>query len=318
MKGRTHNQTLASIIGDMIAHIEQGGTLSTAMARHPKIFSELAVNVVKVGDVGGTMEQSLRQMSDFQDNDIRLRSKIKFAMMYPAFAIVASLVVIIVILVRVIPVFAEVYAGNHDKLPWATKFLIALSSLASSWKGVVILIVVIAAVILIRLFTLAGPGRRVKDYIRLKFSIPFIGRVGTKTAISRSAGTFAILLRSGIQVLDGLRIVGKTAGNVLIEEAYARAAERVEQGQNLATVLAESGHFPPLIIDMIGIGDEAGALDVVLEKIAANYQEEVDIGLEAMNRVIEPFMIVVIGFVVVFIAYAVYKPYLTLGTVIRD
>jgi type IV pilus assembly protein PilC len=288
------------------------------MARHPKIFNELAVNVVKVGDLGGTMEQSLRQLSDFQDSDIRLRSKIKYAMMYPIFAIVASIAVVILILVKVIPVFAQVYEGNHEKLPWATRFLIQVSNLANSWEGLVILLVVVAAIVLFRLFAVSGPGRRLADYIKLKLSIPFIGRIGTKNAIARSSGTFAILLRSGVPILDGLRIVGKTSGNVFIEEAYVHAADRVEQGQNLATVLAESGHFPPLVIDMISIGDEAGALDVVLDKIAHNYQEEVDIGLEAMNRIIEPIMVVVIGCVVIFIAYAVYKPYLTLGQVIQD
>ena len=319
MEGRTHNRRFSQIIQDLASSIEQGGTLATGMAKHRRYFSELSVNVIKAGELGGGIEQSLRRLADFMESDVRFRSKLLYALMYPAFAVSVGVIALIVILVAVIPRFKDVFADKQEAIPAPTKFVIWLSDLLQGAHGLVVILVVIAAIVGIYYFLKkSSPGRRFWDYMRLKFNIPFLGAIGTKTSVGRACGTFALLLRSGVQIIQGLDIVGKTSGNMHIEEAFAKARERVEQGQGLASVLEESGHFPPLVIDMIGIGDEAGALDVVLEKVSANYQEEVDMALEALNRVIEPILIVVMGAIVLFIAVSVYLPYFKLWAVFES
>jgi type IV pilus assembly protein PilC len=317
METRTHNPNLRDVVRDLTKTIEEGGTLHAGMEKHSRVFTDLEVGVVRVGEKVGALEQCLRRLSDFLESDLRFRGRLLYALMYPAFALIAAAAALVVILVFVIPQFTVVFAGAENELPWPTRFMISLSNALQGWSGIVVLLVVIAIVVLGYLLSKSGGGRRITDGIKLRFRLPWAGPVGTKAAVARSCGTFAILLRSGAQVLESLRIVGRTAGNVHIETAFDRAADRVEQGQKLAAALEETGRFPPLAIDMINTGDEAGALDVVLEKVAETYQEDVDLALESMNRIIEPILILVMGLCVLFIAASVYLPYFQLGRVIE-
>lgn len=317
METRTHNPGLRDIIRDLTRTIEEGGTLHSGMEKHAGAFTDLEVGVVRVGEKVGALEQCLRRLSDFLESDLRFRGKLTFALMYPVFALIAAILAILVIIVYVIPVFTEIFSGKAEALPWPTRLMMGLSELLRGGSGIVVLVVVLAVIILLYLFSRSRAGRSFKDSIKLKFKLPWVGAVGTKAAVSRSCGTFAILLRSGAQVLESLRIVGRTAGNVHIEAAFDRAADRVEQGQKLASALDETGRFPALAIDMINTGDEAGALDVVLEKVSETYQEEVDLALESINRIIEPVLILFMGVCVLFIALSVYLPYFQLGRVIQ-
>jgi len=316
METRTHNPKLRDIIRDLTRTIEEGGTLHAGMENYPGVFSDLEVGVVRVGEKVGAMEQCLRRLSDFLEADVRFRGKLFFAFMYPIFALVAAVVAIAVILIFVIPKFTNVFEGKEADLPWPTRFMMGLSDALQGWSGLIILIIVVGAIVLIYLWGKSAPGRRMKDWIKLHFKLPWAGRVGMKAAVGRSCGTLAILIRSGAQLLESLRIVGRTAGNIYIEKAYDQVADRVEQGQKLATALDETGQFPPLAVDMINTGDEAGALDVVLEKVSETYLEEVDIALESMNRIIEPVLIVILGLCVLFIAASVYLPYFKMWEVI--
>lgn len=313
METRTHNPKLRDIVKDLTKTIEEGGTLHTGMEKYTNIFTDLEVGVVRVGEKVGALEQCLRRLSDFLESELRFRGRMIYAFMYPAFAVVAMVLALAVILIWVIPVFTGIFEKGIERLPWPTRFMIGLSEALRGWSGLAILIVVVAVIVLLYLSVKSGPGRRVKDALKLKFRLPWAGPVGTKAAVGRACGTLAILLRSGAQILESLRIVGRTAGNIHIETAFDRAADRVEQGQKLAAALEETGRFPPLAIDMINTGDEAGALDVVLEKVSETYQEEVDIALESMNRVIEPILILIMGLCVLFIAASVYLPYFEIG-----
>jgi type IV pilus assembly protein PilC len=317
METRTHNPRLRDIVKDLTKTIEEGGTLHAGMEKYGGVFTDLEVGVVRVGEKVGALEQCLRRLSDFLERDLRFRSQLIFAFMYPAFAIFAAVLALVVILVWVIPPFTQVFEGAEDKLPLPTRFMMGMSNLLGSWWGIVILIGVAAIIVLLYLFTRSGAGLRIKDSIKLAIKLPMAGPVGTKAAVGRASGTLAILLRSGAQVLESLRIVGRTAGNVHIEAAFDRAADRVEQGQKLAAALEETGRFPPLAIEMINTGDEAGALDIVLEKVAETYQEEVDMALESLNRIIEPILIIILGGCVLFIAASVYLPYFQLGRFIE-
>jgi type IV pilus assembly protein PilC len=316
METRTHNPKLQNIIKDLTKTIEEGGTLHAGMENYSREFSDLEIGVVRVGEKVGAMEQCLRRLSDFLESDLRFREKLFFAFMYPVFALLAAVVAIAVILIFVIPQFTALFEGKEADLPWPTRLMMSLSGALQGWSGLILLIVVVAAVVLIYLWGKSGPGRRLKDWIKLHFRLPWAGRIGMKASVGRSCGTLAILIRSGAQLLESLRIVGRTAGNVYIEKAYDQAADRVEQGQKLATALDETGQFPPLAVDMINTGDEAGALDVVLEKVSETFLEEVDVALESINRIIEPILIVILGGCVLFIAASVYLPYFQLWEVV--
>jgi len=317
MEGRTHNPHLRDVIKNLTRTIEEGGTLHQGMENHPAVFSDLEAGVVRVGEKVGALEQCLRRLSDFLESDLRFRGRLFFALMYPVFAVVAALLALLVIIIYVIPVFTEIFEGRLEHVPWPTRVMIALSEALRGGSGLIVLLVVVAVIVLLYILGRSAAGRRFRDSIKLRFRLPWAGAIGTKAAVARSCGTLAILLRSGAQVLESLRIVGRTAGNVHIEAAFDRAADRVEQGQKLAGALEETGRFPPLAIDMINTGDEAGALDVVLEKVSQSYQEEVDLALESINRIIEPFLILFLGVCVLFIAASVYLPYFQLGRFIQ-
>lgn len=306
---RTHNPELSEVISDVAANIERGSSLAEALTKYPKYFDNLFVNVVRVGEVGGVLDQSMRRLANFLEEQARIKNKVFYALMYPAVVVLLSLVALTVIIGWVVPQFMDAFP-DKEALPTPTKIVYGLGQFMSVYWWLVIIVVAVV-IFLFTVWKKTSGGRRTID--RLKIGFPGVGRFGTKVVAERVTTTFSTLIRSGIPILDALKVVGSTSGNVIVEEAFARTAEKVSQGQNLAESLEKENIFPPVVIDMIAVGDEAGALDVVLEKISSMLKEEIDYTLEGLTALLEPVLVIVLGIVIIFIALSVYLPYWELG-----
>lgn len=306
---RVSNHDLSMVISEVAANIERGSTLSDALSKHPKLFDKLFINVVKVGEVGGVLDQSLRRLANFLEEQARIRNKVFYALMYPCTVVFLSFVALCVIVGWVVPQFMAAFP-DVSKLPTPTRIVYGWGLFLESYWWLV-LIGLVVLVIVFKMWKNTLGGRQVVD--RLKLKLPIVGRFGTKVVTERVTTTFATLLRSGVQILDALKIVGATAGNVIVEQAFLEAAAKVERGENLAETLEKANIFPPSVVDMIAIGDEAGALDVVLEKVSTMLKEEIDYALDGLTSLLEPILIIVLGIVIIFIALSVYLPYWKLG-----
>lgn len=306
LAGRQTNGKMAQLLSEAASDIEQGSTLSSSLAKHPNLFSELVLSIIRVGEVSGSLDLSLRRLSDLLERDLRNRNRLMAALIYPALAIVVMIVVICLVSTLVLPVFKEAFSGQNVKWPWQTLLVFGFGEFLRSW-WLLVLVVVIAACFAIWFFkNRTTGGKRFFDVWFIRG--PLFGALGKKVMTVRIAETFSILLKSGIPILNGLKIVGQTSENSVVADVFKRAAEDVEKGGNLATVLQESKIFPPLVIDMISIGDEAGALDVVLDKVAETYNDQINIFLETFTSLVEPVLIVILGGVVLLLALAIYLP----------
>ena len=313
MSERATNAKLSGIIREVAGSVERGNSLASSLANYPKVFSSLFFNIVKVGEVGGVLDQSLRRLANFLEEENRLRGKIFYAMLYPCMVVLVCLAVLIVILTYVIPVFLNVFKEGDVELPLPTKIVEATGNFISGyWPLLVGLLVIL--IILFFAFRKTPAGRKVIDTLKLR--TPILGRLGVKIVLARVTGTFATLIKSGIPILNSIKIVAQTSNNTLIEEAFSNAAEEVEKGGNLSASLGQAGIIPPVLLDMINIGEEAGALDVVLEKASNNLQEEVDNTLEGLTAILEPLLVIIMGLVVLFVAVAVFLPYMRLDQAI--
>ena len=306
---RNSNPKLSRVISEIAASIEKGTSLADALGEHPKLFDNLFVNVVKVGESGGVLDQSLRRLANFLEEQVRIRNKVFYAMMYPCVVVFLCIIAIFVIVGWVVPTFMEAFP-DVSELPLPTRIVYAIGTSFASWWW---LWIIIAAVIvyLCCLLKKGSTGRRLID--RMKIKLPGLGRFGTKIITERVTTTLATLIRSGIPILDALRIVGGTADNVVVEEAFLKAADDVEKGQSLADSLEKANVFNPTVVDMIAVGDEAGALDVILEKVSSVLKDEIDYTLEGLTAILEPVLVVILGIVIIFIALSVFLPYWTLG-----
>jgi len=302
---RISNHDLSAVISDVAANIEKGSSLADALAKHPSLFDKLFVNVVRVGEVGGVLDQSLRRLANFLEEQARIKNKVFYALMYPCTVVILSFVALGVIIGWVVPQFMSAFP-NKSQLPVPTRIVCAWGEFLMGFWWLVI-IVVVAAIVLFSIWKKTSGGRRIIDRIKLKF--PMLGRFGTKVVTEQVTTTFATLIRSGIPILEALKIVGGTAGNVVVEEAFTEAAAKVERGENLAESLEKANIFPPTVVDMIAVGDEAGALDVVLEKVSVMLKEEIDYTLEGLTALLEPVLVIILGIVIIFIALSVYLPY---------
>jgi type IV pilus assembly protein PilC len=286
--------------------IEAGLSLSQAMAKHPKVFNELFVSMVRAGETGGNLEEVLERVAIQLEKDDHLRRTVRSAMVYPSMIAVFAVAVLIGMIVFLIPTFADIYADLGGELPALTQLMIGISDLLRSLWYVMILVPV-AVVYAFRRWKRTNSGQLMWD--RIKLRIPFkIGDVVRKIALARFSRTLGTLTASGVPILQALEITAQTAGNRVVSDPMAGVIERVREGQSLAAPLARTGVFPTMVIQMLSVGEETGALDKMLHKLGDFYDDEVAAVLKALTSILEPLMLIVVGALVGVVVIAMYLP----------
>ena len=293
------------IIDAVRSDVEQGATLQAAMAKHPKAFNDLYVNMVGAGEAGGILDVILQRLSIYIEKAVKLTSKVKGAMTYPIVVITLAITVVVIIMLKVIPVFSSMYEGMGASLPFPTIVCMNISKVLINYFYLVAIFVVLVVVGLRQYYKTIG-GRLQMDSLFLK--IPVLGDILRKTAVARFCRTLGTLTSSGVPILEGMDITARTSGNMVIQNAILKAKSAVEQGRNIATPLAETKVFPPMVVQMVGVGEATGALDAMLNKVADFYEDEVDNAVSALTALMEPLIIAVLGGVIGFIVIAMYMP----------
>ena len=302
-----------TVISSLVSSIEGGSSFSEALAIHPKVFTNLFVNMVRAGETSGTLSEILDRIASYMEESANLKRKVKSAMIYPTVVTFLSIVITIVLLVKVIPVFADIYDSFGQMLPLPTRMLLKLSEFLRSYLhfGVVGIGV---AVFLFMKYKKTEEGALKID--RFKFKLPIFGDLFKKVSVSRFSRTLSVLIRSGVPILSALDIVARTAGNKVIEYAIDDAAEEIKQGENIAGPLGATTVFPPMVIKMIAVGEEAGKLDTMLEKISDFYDSQVDAAVSGLTSLIEPLLIVFMGVVIGGIVICMFLPIFKLSQVV--
>lgn len=300
------NPRLKAILNDVKNEVEGGNTLSKALEKYPNAFDRLFIGLVNAGEVGGALEESLQRLSQFLEKDVELRRKVKSAMTYPTIIMVFATMVVLGLMTFVLPKFMVLFddLGIKD-LPGPTAVLQASSNfMVAKWYWVIVFGVIFF--ISVKLFVKTKVGRRVFD--RLKLKAPVFGMLNHKVALARFARTLATLLSSGVGILQAMETVAGTVSNDIISDAILEARARIREGDKIGEPLARSGLFPPMVVQMIGIGEESGSLDPMLSKVADFYEDEVDAALASLTAAIEPVLIVGLGGVVGFIVISLFLP----------
>ncbi len=312
---QSDNKTFASQVREVKESVEAGSTLSDALRRFPKTFDDLYVNMVQAGEVGGILDTILGRLSVYMEKMLSLKRKIKGAMIYPATIIVVAIIVTMILLVFVIPVFAELFSSFGQALPLPTQIVINLSNFVVRnlhFMGLGTAIAIVG----IRQTYRTERGRMLIDRLMLRF--PIIGDLIRKAAIARFSRTLGTLVASGVPILDSLTITAKTAGNKVVEKAGFMIRESISQGRTMLEPFSQSGVFPPMVCQMIGAGEMTGAIDQMLQKIADFYEEEVDVAVANLTALMEPLVIVVLGTVIGGLVIAMYLPIFQLGSLLSS
>ena len=312
LAAQTPNKIFARILSSVKAMVEQGATFSDSLKKHPRVFDDLYVNLVAAGEVGGILDTILNRLAVYIEKAVKLRGQVKSAMFYPAGILVVAIGVIAVMLIKVIPTFENMYKemGSNTKLPRATQLVIGMShGFLDRWylyTGALGAIVVGGA-----LLRRTDPGREVFDRALLR--VPIVGGVLRKMVVARFTRTLGTLLASGVPILDALDICARTAGNRVVEGGIRKSRDKISEGHDMAGPLAESRVFPSMVVQMIGVGEQTGAMDQMLQKIADFYEDEVDASVAAMTSLIEPVMMAFLGVVVGGLIIAMYLPIFNLA-----
>ena len=307
LEEQTESAALKEVLGKVRTDVERGTSLSAAMDRHPKVFSDLYVSMIRAGEIGGVLDETLLRLADILESQLNLRSKIRSAMAYPAVIGVLIVAVTTAMIVFVVPVFTNLYAelGNGAALPLPTQVLVGISKLITGFWW--LLIVVLGLSIWgFRRWIASDSGRLIWDTWKLK--APVFGKLAHKTALSRFSRTLAVLSRTGVPILQAIDIVADTAGNRLIAKALDEVKESVRSGEALAAPLSRHAVFPPMVVQMMTVGEETGEIDGMLAKVADFYEGEVEDTVNALTSLIEPILIVVMGITVGGILIALYLP----------
>ncbi|MCB9612185.1 MAG: type II secretion system F family protein [Sandaracinus sp.] len=307
LSGQGDNKLFNKILKDIKSYVEQGGTFSEALRKHPKVFDDLYVNLVAAGELGGILDTILNRLAVYIEKRVKLKRQVKSALVYPTAILFVAIIVIIVMLTWVIPAFRGMFAefGGEDQLPGITKFVISVSE--GFLDNAIYIILVIAAISTAIGYSYKQPKGK-KFWHKLLLTMPIIGPVMRKIAVARFTRTLGTLLSSGVPILDAMNIVARAAGNVIVEEAIKNTADRIREGRTMAEPLMETKVFPSMVVQMIGVGEQTGALDTMLNKIADFYEDEVDVAVAALTSLLEPLMMVFIGGIVGVILIAMYMP----------
>jgi type IV pilus assembly protein PilC len=302
---QTDNKTFAAAINEVRQDVEAGSTYADALKKHPQVFNNLYVNMVAAGELGGILDTILNRLSKYIEKSIKLKRQVKAALIYPSTIVGVAVVVIVVLLVWVIPIFAKMFADLGGQLPPLTSMVIKASDFMR--HNIIIVVGVIgAAAFAFQRYYKTLNGRRTIDGLVLR--LPIFGMLARKIAVAKFTRTLSTLISSGVPILDGLDIVAKTAGNKVVEEAIYVTRQSISEGKTLAEPLERTKVFPPMVVQMIGVGETTGALDAMLSKIADFYDEEVDSTVGNLTALLEPVLMVFLGVVIGFIVVAMYLP----------
>jgi type IV pilus assembly protein PilC len=306
---------LRRVVGEVSALVQQGDSFYEAISKHPLVFNRLYVSMVKAGESGGLLSEILDRLASFLESAARLKKKIKSAMTYPVIVLCIAFSITTFLIVRVVPVFGEIFADFGAKLPAPTQFLLDLSDfIRSNWYWIVAIFLGIFFGTKALLKT--ERGRQLWDIYKLK--LPIFGPLVHKICLTRFARTFAQLIRSGVPILEVMSIVGDTSGNFVVEQAIKKVSSDIEKGDHLANAISREKIFPPMLVRMVGAGEQTGKIDTMLEKMADFWDEEIEAILNALTSLIEPLLIVVLGVIVGGIVIAMFLPIFKLNDVVSQ
>ncbi len=299
------NRLFREIIQTVRSDVESGSSLHEAMRKHPKAFDNLFINMIAAGEAGGILDVILQRLATYIEKIVRLKNQVRSAMMYPVAVIVIAAGVVFIILWKVIPVFAQMFAGLGAQLPFLTRIVVDVSNFIGRFAWLILVGIVLISIGISRAHK-TERGRRIIDGLILR--IPIVGMLLLKIATARFCRTLSTLTSSGVPILDGLEITAKTSGNAIIEDAIMAVRKAVEEGKTISEPLMDTKVFPPMVCQMINVGEQTGALDQMLSKIADFYEEEVDTAVDGLMKLLEPVMIVFLGGIIGTIVTAMYLP----------
>ncbi len=310
LAGQQENKTFQKVLTGVRSAVEGGSNLSAAMKQYPKVFDPLYSNMVEAGETGGILDTILQRLSTYIEKNVKLKAAVKSALIYPVGVLSIAAAVITLLLWKVVPIFATLFAGLGVDLPLPTKIVIALSHFVGSIFGFLIFVVAIASVFGLKIWYGTPGGRFVLDTVVLK--LPVVGILMRKIAVARFTRTLGTLISSGVPILEGLDITAKTSGNAVVERALTKVRKALEEGKSLTDPLKESEVFPGMVTQMIAVGEQTGAMDAMLQKIADFYEDEVDVAVKDLLTALEPIMIVFLGVVVGGVVISMYMPLFSL------
>lgn len=307
------NKYFQQVLAQVRQDVEEGSTLAAAMSRHPRVFDQLYSNMVEAGETGGILDLILQRLSTFIEKIVKLKRDVVSALIYPAAVILLAIVAIAVIMIVVIPQFQNIFLGllgPGEPLPLPTRIVVGISSFLAGWGGLCLLVLIVGATVAVHFYYKTPKGRKRIDSLMLK--LPILGSICLKIAIARFSRTLSTLLSSGVPILQSLDITARTAGNMVIEEAIVSIRTGVEQGKSFVEPLRASEVFPHMVSQMVGIGEQTGALDAMLGKIADFYEQEVDAAIANLLTLMEPALIGFLGVTIGSIVIAMYLPMFSL------
>ena len=304
------NKFFQKVLINTRSMVEGGSTLSTAMRSSPKVYDALYVNMVEAGETGGILDIILQRLSTYIEKNVKLQRAVKSALIYPVGVLVIAGLVIFLLLWKVVPIFATLFAGLGVTLPLPTKIVIGMSNFVGSYFGLLIVAGIIGGIFAIKAWYGTPTGKYVLDSIILK--LPVLGILMRKIAVARFTRTLGTLISSGVPILEGLDITAKTSGNAVVERALQKVRKALEEGKSLTEPLKDSNVFPGMVTQMIAVGEQTGAMDAMLQKIADFYEEEVDAAVKDLLTALEPVMIVFLGLVVGGVVISMYLPLFSL------
>ncbi len=308
------NPAFARVLREVVRDLESGHDLAAALSHHPDIFDDLFVSLVRVGEQTGRLDESLLRLSFYLEREKDTRDRIKAAMRYPLFVISAIVVALVIINLFVIPTFAAIFEKFHAELPWQTRLLLTVSNFMIEWKWW-LLGGAVLTVLALRQYVKTPRGRLLWD--RFKLRLPIVGRILHETLLARFANAFAMTLRSGVPLLQGITVVSRAVDNTWVERHILQMRGGIELGESLTRTAAQTGMFTPLVLQMIAVGEETGAVDEMLENVSEFYDREVDYQLKNLSSAIEPILIIIIGAMVLILALGVFLPMWDLAQVVK-
>ena len=308
--GQQENKTFQKVLHGVRGSVEGGTTLSAAMKQHEKVFDPLYYNMVEAGETGGILDTILQRLSTYIEKNVKLKRAVKSAMIYPISVMGIAAAVITLLLWKVVPIFVELFNGLDVSLPLPTRVVIALSNFVGSIYGLMVVMFFVGTGVALKFWYGTPGGRMAIDTVLLK--LPILGIVLRKIAVARFTRTLGTLISSGVPILEGLDITARTSGNAVVEKAIGQTRKAVEAGRSLVDPLKETDVFPGMVTQMIGVGEQTGAMDAMLQKIADFYEDEVDAAVKDLLTAIEPIMIVFLGVVVGGVVISMYLPLFSL------
>lgn len=310
---QSENKFLSKIVLQVRSDVESGSTFAEALKKHPKVFDSLYVNMVAAGEAGGILDTILQRLAAYMEKLGKIKRQIKSAMIYPSVILFVAVSVVALLMVVVVPMLANMFSSMGQALPWPTRIVIAISDFLKGWGGLVIALSIVGFIVGLGQWRKTQKGLLITDAIALK--IPVMGVLIRKVAVAKFTRTLGTLISSGVPIMEGLLIVARTAGNKIVEDAIVTTRQSVSEGKTLAEPLSKSQVFPPMVTQMIGVGEATGALDNMLGKIADFYDDEVDTAVAALTSLLEPMLMIFLGVTVGFVIVAMYMPIFQMGTV---